>query len=121
MIAVFCPFCCSKDTLAGVIIIKSVEDEPENGKGGSGPGVVVHESDEETIEEKAEDGLKESDSEDGPVLDEDNMIDFNGSETKDDHKTNSDDTDEPTHENLNDEEEEEDENSKDTGAWGTFY
>lgn len=71
--------------LAGVIIgiaVKGNKDETETGKTGSGQDVIVHDTDEDTVEEKAEGGLTESDSEDGPVLNEDNMIDFNGSDAK---------------------------------------
>lgn len=71
--------------LAGVIIgiaLTGDKGETETGKTGSGQDVIVHDTDEDTVEEKAEGGLTESDSEDGPVLNEDNMIDFNGSDAK---------------------------------------
>ncbi|MBQ2986761.1 MAG: hypothetical protein IJE23_04690 [Tyzzerella sp.] len=104
-----------------------------------GKDVIVHESNENTLEEDAEDGLKESDSEDGPILDEETMIDFNG-DTPNNKQEN---TTKPSDNNLNDIElnsgreddgvgendntteepsgDGDEENFKDTGAWGVFY
>ena len=120
--------------LVGVIIAVAVrgdKDDTEIGKGSSKQEVIVHESDKDTVEEKAEGGLTESDSEDGPVLDEDKMIDFNGSDAKtEDDKTDSasSDSDDNAGEDNNADDstdenpkEEEDEESKDTGSWGAFY
>lgn len=120
--------------LAGVILVLSLgKDKGKTGKENVEDDVIVHETDENTVEEKAEEGLKESDSEDGPVLDEDKMIDFNGSDDQpedgnkpvenqgnssntDSNPSDGDDTGEEPSEG-----EEEEEDSKDTGAWGTFY
>ncbi len=134
--------------LVGLILVFTLgKDNGKTDKDNTGNDVIVHESDDNTVEEKAEGGLKESDSEDGPVLDEDTMIDFNGGDTQDgDNDTSDDDqgdnskpADKPSDDkpsggagNDSDEEgdstteepsegEEEDEDSKDTGAWGIFY
>lgn len=132
--------------LAGVIIgiaMKGNKDKTETGKTGSGQDVIVHDTDEDTVEEKAEGGLTESDSEDGPVLNEDNMIDFNGSDAKtEDNQTgdgktesgadenesggNEDTGNESGDNNGNDSEDEnpkedDEEDSEDTGSWGAFY
>ena len=119
-------------------IVMNQGKEP-SGKNDSEQDVIVHETDENTVEEKAEAGLKESDSEDGPVLNEDNMIDFNGSDAKSDNdeseKNDVDDSktddkqgnDSEDNEDTNatkpsdDEQKEDDENSDDTGSWGIFY
>ena len=92
--------------------------------------IIVYETDENTIEEKVENGLQASDSEDGPILDENSMIDFNGSnyDATDNDKNNTgksddkdhvgDNIDEPNNESqINDKETD----SKDTGTWGGFY
>lgn len=110
--------------LAGVIIgiaLKGDKGETETGKGGSGQEIIVHESDEDTVEEKAEGGLMESDSEDGPVLNADNMIDFNGSDASGDNTGDdsaADNADDSTDENPKEDDEED---SEDTGSWGAFY
>lgn len=114
--------------IIGIIMNQGKET---SGKNDSEQDVIVHETDENTVEEKAEEGLKESDSEDGPVLNEDNMIDFNGSDAKsdnnesegndvDDSKTD-DNEDTNAAEPSDDEQKEDDENSDDTGSWGIFY
>lgn len=119
--------------LAGVIIgiaVKGNKDETETGKAGSGQDVIVHDTDEDTVEEKAEGGLTESDSEDGPVLNEDNMIDFNGSDAKDDNKADNGgktDSEGSGNENAGNDSEDEnpkeddEEDSEDTGSWGAIY
>lgn len=119
--------------LAGVIIgiaMKGDKDDVETGKTDLGQEIIVHESDENTVEEKAEDGLTESDSEDGPVLDENNMIDFNGSDVKAEESEtdiafdNSDGNagkDHTTDDSTDEYPKEEDGESKDTGSWGALY
>lgn len=132
--------------LAGVIIgiaLKGDKDETETGKTGTGQDVIVHDADEDTVEEKAEGGLTESDSEDGPVLNEDNMIDFNGSDAEtEDNRTDDDKAGNESGGNEtsgndnagdgsgdntgNDSEDEnpkedDEEDSEDTGSWGAFY
>lgn len=111
--------------------------------------VIVHDTNKDTVEEESEDGLKESDSEDGPVLNEETIIDFNGNdEKKDSDKKNEstsekqEDSEDDDSDNLKDEEGTEnntvddnkadieddttednkkEEDSKDTGSWGVFY
>lgn len=130
--------------LVGLILVLTLgNDEGKTDKENTENDVIVHESDENTVEEKAEDGLKESDSEDGPVLNEETMIDFNGGDSQsessdttdgnqvDDNKPNdepSDDNPSDSTENDNttedpseDDGEEEDPEVPETGAWGTFY
>lgn len=120
--------------LLGVIIavtIKGDKDNTESEKGGLKQEVIVHESDKDTVEEKAAGGLTESDSEDGPVLDEDKMIDFNGSDAKaEDSETDRASGDSgntgngagnESDDNNSNAKEDEDEESKDTGSWGAFY
>lgn len=132
--------------LLGLILVLTLgKDKGKPDKDNAGNDVIVHESDDDTVEEKAEGGLKESDSEDGPVLDEDTMIDFNGGDNKDEGNDtssgnqgdNSKPNDKPSDDKPSDstengdggnnegeepsEGEEEEEDSKDTGAWGAFY
>lgn len=135
--------------LAGLILVLTLgKDKEKTGKDNAENDVIVHETDENTVEEKAEGGLKESDSEDGPVLDEDNMIDFNGSDAQpedgnkpaenqgngsnpdsdpsdgspSDGADNTGDGDDTGEEPSEGEEEEEDsEDTEDTGSWGRFY
>ncbi len=95
--------------------------------------VIVHEIDGETVEEKSKDGLVESDSEDGPVLKEENIIDFNGDSEKkdsDDKKETEPEKQESTQGGGNDsrddneettEEDKQEESSGDTGSFGVFY
>ena len=76
--------------------------------------------------------LSESDSEDGPLLNENDMIDFNGEDNEDKNVSEELDNDKDKEEGTkpledstvgNDtekEDNEEDETSKDTGSWGTF-
>ncbi len=120
--------------LAGIIIgvaIKSDKDSESNGRVGKEQDVIIYDTDENTVEEKTEEGLKESDSEDGPVLSNDNMINFDGSDANDNQANGSngsdsntgagntgDDADEPKDENPKDNDEED---SKDTGSFGRFY
>ena len=94
---------------------------------------TVHESDKDTIEEETEDGLNISDSEDGPVLDEDNMIDFNGGDSNSGNKTDEKDgktdvtpntggeTEVPSEGDLENPEEPEEPDVPDTGTWGGSY
>lgn len=116
--------------LIGVIIgIALNGDRNETGKEDDGQDVIVYEADKNTVEKKDEGGLTESDSEDGPVLNEDNMIDFNGSDAKtEDNETDDGKTDKGSvgnknnnNENSSDDDSTEGENSGDTGTWGTFY
>lgn len=127
--------------LVGLILVFTLgKDNGKTNKDNTDNDVIVHESDDNTVEEKAEGGLKESDSEDGPVLDEDTMIDFNGGDNQgegsdtsggnqgDSSKPNdkpSDSTENGDDGNNEGEDPseggEEEEDSKDTGAWGTFY
>ena len=129
--------------LMGLILVMTLgNDKVKTNKDNTENDVIVHESDDDTVEEKAEGGLKESDSEDGPVLDEDTMIDFNGGDNQDEGNDTSDDnqgdnskpTDKPSDDkpsdstengdggdNEGEEPSEDDEDSKDTGAWGAFY
>ncbi len=106
--------------------------------------IIVHESDENTVEKQDEDGLSSSVSEDGPVLNDEQIIDFNGSgsqkednklteskkeedktpENKDgtDKKDTTDDQEESnsnSSEDNNDNKENEDD--EDTGSFGIFY
>lgn len=117
-----------------------------NGQKDKNSDYTVHEKDDDTVEIESENGLNQSESEDGPVLDEDNMIDFNGSDAdssdrsdkndttdktdttdKEDDKTdatpdkdggNEDDTEEPSEGDLENPDEPE---VPETGAWGSFY
>lgn len=94
---------------------------------------TVHESDKDTIEEETENGLNESDSDDGPFLDEDNMIDYNGGDSnsgdkndEEDGKTgvtpdNDGETEVPSEGDLENPEEPEEPEVPDTGTWGGFY
>lgn len=128
----------------GVVAINGQKDNTDNGT-----DYIVHETDEDSVEEKSENGLKESDSEDGPVLNKDNMIDFNGDKShsdktdkngkadntnntdsvEDTDKVNGDnqdsenksETEEPSNDESNESEEPEDSKVPDTGAWGIFY
>ena len=127
--------------LVGLILVLTLgKDKGKTGKENAENDVIVHETDENTVEEKAEDGLIESDSEDGPVLDEDKMIDFNGSDEQPEdgnkpveNQGDGSNTDSNPSDGSNDngdgddtgeepsEGEEEEEDSKDTGVWGIFY
>lgn len=100
-----------------------------NGKKDRNSDYIVHEKDEDTVEIETENGLNQSESEDGPVLDEDDMIDFNGgnfdsSEKSDKNETihkedgKTDVTPDKDDDNEDDAEEPE---TPDTGVWGTFY
>lgn len=110
--------------LTGLVLVLTLgkDGEKENGDN-SGKDITVHESDKNTVEEKAEGGLKESDSEDGPVLDDDTMIDFNGGDAQTGGSTTSDDNqkddNKPSDSKPGDEGDDED--TKDTGTWGGFY
>lgn len=111
------------------IVLNGDKDKIGTGKENSGQDIIVHEADKDTVEEKAEDGLKESDSEDGPILNEDNMIDFNGSDASDSSEDEeSSDEDSSEDEESNDEDSSEDDKKEegedgetDTGSWGIFY
>lgn len=126
--------------LVGVIIGLALDNDADKAdKENAGQDVIVYEADENTAEETDEDGLIESDSEDGPVLSEDNMIDFNGSDTESsdekdyedsDKNTNStdntnNDKDSSNNDNTDDDSNKDDSNkddsNKDTGSWGAFY
>lgn len=126
--------------LVGLILVFTLgKDNGKTNKDNTDNDVIVYESDDNTVEEKAEGGLKESDSEDGPVLDEDTMIDFNGGENQgedsdtsgDNQGDNSKPTVKPSDSTENGDSEnnegeepsegEEEEDSKDTGSWGVFY
>ncbi len=105
--------------LIGLVLVltlgKGTEKENEDN---AGKDITIHQSDKNTVEEKAEGGLQESDSEDGPILDDDTMIDFNGgdAQTGGEGVGEGDDT---TEETPGDEEDDED--TEDTGTWGGFY
>lgn len=128
---------------AGVIVgvvLRGNQDKDMAGKEDKDQDVIVFETDENTVEKESESGLKKSDSEDGPVLDKNSMIDFNGSDatsndtnteqndasngnvnnTDDSNNSNhtEDNADEPKDENQNDDDQT---NSKETGTWGVFY
>lgn len=129
--------------LIGVISITSKDDNVDK-------DYKVHDTDENTVEIESEKGLKESDSEDGPTLEENNIIDFNGgnfnSSEKNDQKDTTDEKDNKTDVTQNKDgdnegstekpkEPEEPEDSEepekpeqpdeneipDTGTWGAFY
>ena len=121
--------------LIGLVLVwtlgKGTEKENEDN---AGKDITIHQSDKNTVEEKAEGGLQESDSEDGPILDEDTMIDFNGgdaqtggegvgegddtTEVADEEPTGGDTTEDTT---GNEEDDEDTEDTEDTGTWGGFY
>lgn len=124
------------------IIIGLVLNRDKSSVSNEEQDVIVHEADENTVEEIGEDGLFESDSEDGPVLSEDNMIDFNGSNTENGDSSTKDDADDDSNKNESDKAESDkdesskdesgkdesgkddsnkDDDAKDTGSWGAFY
>lgn len=135
--------------LAGVIIGLALNNDKDKvDKDNTKQDVIVHEADENTEEESDEDGLFESDSEDGPVLSEENIIDFNGSDAESSDEKDSVDSDkntDSTDDKNNDKDSSDDDasstagndkdnaggdsmdddkqegDSKDTGAWGAFY
>lgn len=125
--------------VCGILFIPSGEksiQEGSNKKNDSEQEVIVHNADENTVEEKAESGLTVSESEDGPSLDKENMIDFNGSDKTSNEKNDTDNvTDEENeddHTETTDEEEDADKTEEppqdtdssdtDTGVtWGNFY
>ena len=111
--------------------------------------VIVHDTNKDTVEEESEDGLKESDWEDGPVLKEDSIIDFNGNDDKKDddkkqednfeHKEGNQSNDNDVKDNVNNQGDDatndnqtdnnddatdndnKEDDSKETGTWGIFY
>ena len=134
--------------LAGVVLGIALNGGKEKiDKGDAGQDVIVHEKEENTKEEVGETGLIESDSEDGPSLKEENIIDYSGSEKqgssknaedsgKDDSNKNDSDRDDSNKEDLgegesnkdesdkddsNKDDTSKDEDAKDTGSWGAFY
>ena len=135
---------CILVTIAVIFGISLKRDEDVSDNNQPGQDITIYETDEDTVEKEAEGGLKESDSEDGPVLNEENMIDFNGGDVGDDSNpsdetTNSDDNGSGTEKNAEDntgegngnkdneeespeeDKEEEEDDSGDTGSWGAFY
>lgn len=104
--------------LIGIIIgIVVTNNQKEDGNKKS--DYTVHETGDDTVEEESENSLNESDSEDGPVLDEDNMIDFNGGD--DDKDGDAEEPSEGVTENPEDSKETEEPEVPDTGMWGGFY
>ena len=104
--------------IVGIILANSNKDKSKKN-----PDYTVHESDKNTIEEESENGMTESDSEDGPVLDENAMIDFNGGDKED---TSKEPTDEGKDQQVNPDkptnpDEPEEPDVPDTGTWGGFY
>ena len=119
----------------GVMVINGPKDRNSD--------YIIHEKDDDAVEIETENGLKQSESEDGPVLDEDNMIDFNSgnfnnSEESDKHNTtdkeddktdvtpdkdsgNEDYTEEPLEGDTDNPEIPEEPDVPETGAWGNFY
>lgn len=89
--------------------------------------IIVHESDENLKEKQDEDGLAPSDSKDGPVLKDEQMINFNDSEgdnklTEDkDIIDKADNKDENNSDSNEDDNNQDDEDEKDTGRFGIFY
>lgn len=83
--------------LAGVVLgIALNGDKDKTDRDSAEQDLIVHEKDENTIEETVEDGLIESDSKDGPVLNEENIIDFNGSDAGNTNEKNVEDRDKNT-------------------------
>ena len=118
--------------LLGVVVGISVVNK-KNEKADKDYEYIVHETDKDTVEEETENGLNASDSEDGPVLDQDNMIDYNGGDSnsgdkndEEDGKTgvtpdNDGETEVPSEGDLENPEEPEEPEVPDTGTWGGFY
>lgn len=74
--------------LAGVVIgIALNGDKNKADKGDAGQDIIVHEKEDNTKEESDEAGLIESDSEDGPILKEENIIDYSGGEKQEGSET----------------------------------
>ena len=134
--------------LAGVVIgIALNGDKDKADKGDTGQNVIVHEKEDDTREESDEAGLIESDSEDGPMLKDEDIIDYSGgngenstpnskeeaddASSKDNSDENNSDKDNSDKDNSdkdnsdkNDSDKDEsdkDEGTKDTGSWGAFY
>lgn len=115
------------------IIVGVISGNDKDSEDNTTPKATVYDIDENTVEEEAEDGLSKSDSEEGPILEEEDIIDFqteNG-ETKsesaeqknekvDDAQT-SQDNDAAKDDNDAAEDDKQEEASKDTGSWGIFY
>lgn len=105
----------------GIVIVSRENDDADK-------DYKVHETNDDTVEKESENGLKESDSEDGPVSNEDIVIDFNG-ETSDDNTTNdkgnetevTTDKDSNNEDDLETPEKPEAPETQETGKWGTFY
>ena len=123
--------------LAGVVLSIALNgDRDTTDKEPAGQDVIVHEKEENAKEEIGEGGLIESDSEDGPVLKEENIIDYSGDDGekdsikddsgKDDFEQEDSDKDASNKEHSNDDnsdkgDPDKDEDTQDTGSWGAFY
>lgn len=100
--------------VGGIIVaaIKGREDKEQD--------TIVYDTDKDTVEEKVKEGLEESDSQDGPAFDENNMIDFDGSDSTVNGNKGTVGTSvlDPAEETPKGDK---DDDIKDTGSWGTFY
>ncbi len=110
--------------LLGIIIGVAVIGKDNN----TDPNYKVHEADDDTVEIESENGLQESESEDGPILEENNMIDFNGDASEKSEKddktdviTDKDGEKEDYTEEPKESEELDEPETSETGKWGTFY
>lgn len=101
--------------LSGIIIMVAVKGRKDKEQ-----DTIVYDTDKDTVEEKVKDGLKESDSQDGPALDENNMIDFDGNDSTVNGNKGTVGTSvlDPAEETPKGDK---DDDIKDTGSWGTFY
>ncbi len=114
--------------LAGVVLVIALNGgKDKTDKGDAGQDVIVHEKEENAKEEVGETGLIESDSEDGPSLKEENIVDYSGGEKQESSKNAEDSNKDDSNKNdsgkgdSNKDDTSKDEGTKDTGSWGAFY
>lgn len=101
--------------MVGVIIVAAIKGREDKEQ-----DTIVYDTDKDTVEEKVKEGLEESDSQDGPAFDENNMIDFDGSDSTVNGNKGTVGTSvlDPAEETPKGDK---DDDIKDTGSWGTFY